>query len=244
MRPRMLWSTSTLSTLSTLISNVCRLIKPVLWTTRKLVTSVSVVQRWNQAVTVLYNAATAEIAASDRQISAGGPTGTMPESTRNAPAIIQPMIAGRKNIQCALVEYSTFSPGCRMSSIYRPIRCPELTRYYSHLRHFWTENEAGCLLRTAPLCIRRFWPGRSNFRAGQVTYPHRECTRRHGPPSDEIRRYVRRQYRPNPQRRAACEARSRCGTRRRRGGVGDVRQDQRTGGLVHRRLADARCTRI
>src|SRR6266704_3287355 len=49
MRPRMLWLTSTLSTLSRLISNVRRLMKPVLWTTRILVTSVSVVQRWNQA---------------------------------------------------------------------------------------------------------------------------------------------------------------------------------------------------
>src|SRR2546423_11049535 len=106
MRPRILWLTSTLSPLSTLISNVCRLTKPVLWTTRKLVTSVSVVQRWNQAVAVLYNAATAEIAARDRQISAGGPAGTTPESTRNKPAIIQPMIAGREHNHCAVVEYS------------------------------------------------------------------------------------------------------------------------------------------
>src|SRR3954447_5773504 len=206
MRPRMLWSTSTLSTLSTLISNVCRLIKPVLWTTRRLVTSVSVVQRWNQAVTVQYNAASATTPEPTRH------SRTMPsavverDKTRRTAATIQAAIAGQKNIQCALVEYSTFSPGCRMSSIYRPIRCPELTRYYSHLRHFWTENEAGCLLRTAPLCIRRFRPGRSNFRAGHLTYPHRECTRRHGPPRDEIRRYVRRQYRPNPQRRASRQA--------------------------------------
>ena len=114
----MLWLTSTLSTLSTLISNVCRLIKPVLWTTRKLVTSVSVVQRWNQAVAVLYSAAMAAIAASDRQTSIGR-AGRRPcrESTRNTTATIQPTIAGRKNIQCALVEYSTFSPGCRISSI-------------------------------------------------------------------------------------------------------------------------------
>ena len=113
----MLWLTSTLSTLSRLISNVCRLIKPVLWTTRILVTSVSVVQRWNQAVTVLYNAARPTIAASDRQSSIGAPAGTMRESTRKTIATIQPAIAGRKNIQCALVEYSTFSPGCRISSI-------------------------------------------------------------------------------------------------------------------------------
>ena len=50
--PSMLWLTSTLSTLSRLISKVRRLMKPVLWTTRMLVTSVSVVQRWNQAVAV------------------------------------------------------------------------------------------------------------------------------------------------------------------------------------------------
>src|SRR5467141_3523312 len=41
----MLWLTSTLSTLSRLIPKVRRLRKPVLWTTRMLVTSVSVVQR-------------------------------------------------------------------------------------------------------------------------------------------------------------------------------------------------------
>ena len=38
--------------------------KPVLWTTRRLVTSVSVVQRWNQAVTVQYSAASATTAGS------------------------------------------------------------------------------------------------------------------------------------------------------------------------------------
>src|ERR1700712_1505572 len=107
MRPRMLWTTSTLSTLSTLISNVCRFTKPVLWTTRKFVTSVSVVQRWNQAVTVLYNAAMATIAASDQQTSTMGPAGIMPEATKSAIATAHNAIAGRKKIQCALVEYST-----------------------------------------------------------------------------------------------------------------------------------------
>ena len=41
----------------------------------------------------------------------------MPEPTKSAIATTQATIAGRKNIQCALVEYSTFSPGCRISSI-------------------------------------------------------------------------------------------------------------------------------
>src|SRR5229473_2714098 len=66
MRPRMLWLTSTLSTLSRLISNVRRLMKPVLWTTRILVTSVSVVQRWNHAFAVQYSAAIATTAEADR----------------------------------------------------------------------------------------------------------------------------------------------------------------------------------
>src|SRR6267378_1710362 len=66
MRPRMLWLTSTLSTLSRLISNVRRLMNPVLWTTRKLVTSVSVVQRWNQALALQYSAAIAATAEADR----------------------------------------------------------------------------------------------------------------------------------------------------------------------------------
>ena len=43
-------------------------------------------------------------------------------SNRNATATIHAAIAGRKNIHCSLVEYSTLSPGCKMSSIYRPIR--------------------------------------------------------------------------------------------------------------------------
>src|SRR3954451_16736096 len=105
MRLRMLWSTSTLSTLSTLISNVCRLTKPVLWTTRKLVTSVSVVQRWNQAVTVLYAAKMATIAASDQQTKIMGPAGIKPETAKIVIAATQPTIAGSKNNQCALVEY-------------------------------------------------------------------------------------------------------------------------------------------
>ena len=46
-----------------------------------------------------------------RALSTGGPGGTMPESTRKTAAAIQPTIAGMKCIQCALVEYSTFSPG-------------------------------------------------------------------------------------------------------------------------------------
>ncbi len=62
----MLWLTSTLSTLSSDISKVRRLMKPVLWTTRRLVTSVSVVQRWNQALKVQYNAAIATTAVADR----------------------------------------------------------------------------------------------------------------------------------------------------------------------------------
>src|ERR1700760_2696900 len=58
-----LCSTSTLSILSSAISKVRRLMKPVLCTTRWLVTSVSVVKRWNQPLTVQNNAATAITAA-------------------------------------------------------------------------------------------------------------------------------------------------------------------------------------
>ena len=45
------------------------------------------------------------------------PGGTIPDRTKNTAARIQSKIAGTKKIQCALVEYSTFSPGCRMSSM-------------------------------------------------------------------------------------------------------------------------------
>src|ERR1700709_1940776 len=113
----MLWLTSTLSTLSRLISNVCRLMNPVLWTTRRLVTSVSVVQRWNQAVAVLYSAKIAAMAAIDQHNSVSVSVATITGSTSNTTATSQAAIAGRKNIQCALVEYSTFSPGCRLSPL-------------------------------------------------------------------------------------------------------------------------------
>ena len=61
--------------------------------------------------------AQAEMAAIARHSSAGAPVGTWYERTRKMIATTQPAIAGRKNIQCALVENSTFSPGCRISSI-------------------------------------------------------------------------------------------------------------------------------
>src|SRR3954453_8181041 len=108
MRPAIVCSTLTLAILSKLISMVFRLMKPVLWTTRMLVTSVSVVQRWNQAVTVQYSATTADTAASARQSSTGVSAATMRDATRNATVTIHAAMAGRKNIQCALVEYSTF----------------------------------------------------------------------------------------------------------------------------------------
>src|SRR6476646_6319744 len=118
----MLWLTSTLSTLSRLISKGRRLMNPVLWTTRMLVTSVAVVQRWNQAVAVQYKAASPAAAANAKQNNISASPVTTRHSTRNATVTIHAAIAGRKNIQCSLVEYSTLSPGCKISSIYRPIR--------------------------------------------------------------------------------------------------------------------------
>src|SRR6476469_6254653 len=113
----MLWSTSTLSTLSRLISKVRPLMKPVLWTTRMLVTSVSVVQRWNQAVAVQYKAASPATTANAKQTNISASAVTKRDSSRNATATIDAAIAGRKNIQCSLVEYNTLSPGCKISSI-------------------------------------------------------------------------------------------------------------------------------
>src|SRR6266700_3041840 len=105
MRPGMLWSTSTLSTLSRLISKVFRVMNPVLWTIRKLVTSVSVVQRWTQAFAVQYSAAIAITAEADRH-SRTIPSVTVVRDRKNrTTATIQAAIAGRENIQCALVEY-------------------------------------------------------------------------------------------------------------------------------------------
>ena len=59
----------------------------------------------------------AAMAAIDRQSSTGTSATIIRDSTRNTIATIHAAIAGRKNIQCALVEYSTFSPGCRISSM-------------------------------------------------------------------------------------------------------------------------------
>ena len=63
--------------------------KPVLWTTRKLVTSVSVVARRNQALTVQYSATRADIAASDRKSSTGTSAVIVRDSTRNTMATSQ-----------------------------------------------------------------------------------------------------------------------------------------------------------
>src|SRR3979490_1396310 len=98
MRPRMLWLTSTLSTLSRLISNVRRWMNPVLWTTRRLVTSVSVVQRWNQAFAVQYSAAIAVTAAAHRHNSTTPSAAVERDRMRKTAATIQATIAGQENI--------------------------------------------------------------------------------------------------------------------------------------------------
>ena len=212
MRPRMLWLTSTLSTLSRLISKVRRLMNPVLWTTRRLVTSVSVVQRWNQASAVQYSAAIATTAdgrqaqqrrcprRSSRATESAGPA---PRSRPRSPADRTSSArwsntapfrraAGfrRYNAPYASPSINPLpQPFCAISGVTnKPVACPRPRRYV----------------------YARFRPGRSGFRAGHLTYPRRECTRRHGPPRDEIRRYIRRQYRTHPQRRAPCQARGRC----------------------------------
>ena len=68
---------------------------PVLWTIRMLVTSVSVVQRWNQAVADQYRAASATTAANARQTSIRTSVPTMRDSTRKTIATIQAAMAGR-----------------------------------------------------------------------------------------------------------------------------------------------------
>ena len=88
----MLWSTSTLSTLSSPISKVCRLMNPVLCTTRRSVTSVSVVNRWNQPL-IVYSATTAITAAAGKPTRAIG--GKTPEAASSDSATIQAAIAGR-----------------------------------------------------------------------------------------------------------------------------------------------------
>src|SRR6266404_3592589 len=96
MRPRMLWLTSTLSTLSRLISKVRRLMKPVLWTTRILVTSVSVVQRWNQALTVQYSATIATTAEAARHTKTMLSVVVCRDSRKRKRATIQAAIAGTR----------------------------------------------------------------------------------------------------------------------------------------------------
>ena len=91
----MLWLTSTLSTLSRLISKVRRLMNPVLWTTRKLVTSVSVVQRWNQALADQNSATIATTAEADRHSSTIASEMVARDRISSTTATIQPAIAGR-----------------------------------------------------------------------------------------------------------------------------------------------------
>src|SRR5260370_41931673 len=108
MRPRLLWLTSTLSTLSRLISNVRRLMKPVLWTTRMLVTSVSVVQRWKQAFAVQYSATIATTAEADRHNRAMPSVVVWRDRKKGKMATVQVAIAGTQTIQRALFEYRSF----------------------------------------------------------------------------------------------------------------------------------------
>src|SRR5437762_13092753 len=109
MRPRMLWLTSTLSTLSSAISKVRRLMNPVLCTMRRLVTSVSVVQRWNQAFAVQYNATSATTAEADRHNRTRPSAVVLRDRINSTSAAIQAAIAGRYNTQFALVDYTTLS---------------------------------------------------------------------------------------------------------------------------------------
>ena len=205
--------------------------KPVLWTTRRLVTSVSVVQRWNQAVTVQYNAASATTAAADRhsrtmlsvvverdktEQDGGHDPGRDRRPNRISSARWSNTAPSRR-----AAEYRRYNAPYHSASI-----APDCLRGPPGAAPFRALPEPGCLLPTAPLCIRAFWPARFRFPRGHTNNLVRECTSRHGPPRDEIRRHIRRQYRPHPQRRAPCEARGRCRPRRRRGGVGDGRQDQ------------------
>ena len=69
--------------------------KPVLWTTRRLVTSVSVVQRWNQALKVQYNAAIATTAEADRHSRTMPSVMVARDKTRRTTATIQATIAGK-----------------------------------------------------------------------------------------------------------------------------------------------------
>src|SRR6202171_5118213 len=94
MRPGMLWLASTFSTLLRRISKVRRLMNPVLWTTRRLVTSVSVVQRWNQAFAVQYSAAIATTAEADRQSKTMPSVVLARDSNNRTMATIQAAIAG------------------------------------------------------------------------------------------------------------------------------------------------------
>jgi hypothetical protein len=64
----------------------------------------SVVQRWNQAVAVQYKAASPATAANAKQTNISASAVAKRHSTRNATATIHAAIAGRKNIQCSLVE--------------------------------------------------------------------------------------------------------------------------------------------
>ena len=70
-----------------------------------------------RAARILSDPAGPAIAAKAKQTNISASVETKRNSTRNATATIHAAIAGKKNIQCSLVEYSTLSPGCRISSI-------------------------------------------------------------------------------------------------------------------------------
>ena len=208
----MLWLTSTLSTLSRLISKVRRLMKPVLWTTRKLVTSVSVVQRWNQAVDGPVQCG--ERAGDRRQRTGNQHQRVAGRARQEEPGTRPPRSTPRSPAKrTSSAHWSNTAPSRRAAGFRRynaPYAQPHYPCHHSIPRPLGDgTNPVACPGRAA-MYTRAFGPARSSFSAGHLTYPHRECTRRHGPPRDEIRRHIRRQYRPYPQRRAPCETRGRC----------------------------------
>ena len=163
MRPRMLWLTSTLSTLSRLISKVRRLMNPVLWTTRRLVTSVSVVQRWNQAFTVQYSRrqrrhGRGRQAQQDEAFGDGRPRQQEQDSGRDPGhdrrQIEDPVRVGRiQHLLAGLQDFVDITPHT-LASI-----TPAATVSVRCRRR---PEPVAC--RTAPLCIRAFWLARSVLR--------------------------------------------------------------------------------
>ena len=124
------------------ISKVRRLMQPVLWTTRMLGTSVSVVQRWNQAVAVQYKAQAQRPPPMSRKPTSARrprPSATAPEMR---PPPSTPRLPEERTSSARWWNTVPFRRAARFRRYNVPYAYPKLTHHHCNLGHLEPINEA------------------------------------------------------------------------------------------------------